>query len=72
MCEKMRDFNNEEQKSYNKIVKNMSEEVAVITLEEYESLRKDSRLLKILFEFGLEEWKFFDDAINVFNNANDK
>jgi len=36
-----------------------------ITKQEYEDLTKSSLLLEALYSFGIEDWEFFDDAVQL-------
>lgn len=43
----------------------------IITIEiprgKYEELIRNSKLLNILFDYGLDEWEEYDDALEEFN-----
>lgn len=40
-------------------------DTVVIHREEYKRLMKERELLEILRSYGIEEWEFWDKAINV-------
>lgn len=44
-------------------------EVIVIRIEEYNRLKKEHELLAILRSYGVEEWEFWNKAIDALENG---
>ena len=67
----MRDFNEKERESYNKIVEDFSENVVILSEKEYIQLMKDSKLLEILYGHHVDNWEGWDFAMEEFSNIPD-
>ena len=43
----------------------MADKMMKISKKEYNDLQHDALLLEALYSFGIEDWEFFDDALQT-------
>lgn len=46
----------------------MSDESVTITKEEYQQLKDDSLKLSCLYQGGVEDWNWYDEAIELYES----
>lgn len=47
----------------------MTEPTVIITVKEYESLKDDSLMLSCLEDAGVDNWTWYDEAMNEYREA---